>query len=137
MKHPKLRIAWSVVWGSVAVLLVALWVRSYACLDSVHARTHNVVSANGTVYFDCGITWAKSVRISRYLPFQSELTSSRSETAHATPTAAQVRVPHWTLVTCIAAIGATSLISYRFSLRTLLIATTFIAVGLGLIVWLS
>jgi hypothetical protein len=29
MRFLKLRIAWSVVWGSVAVLLVAMWVRSY------------------------------------------------------------------------------------------------------------
>jgi hypothetical protein len=29
MKHRKLRIAWSVAWGVIAVLLVALWVRSY------------------------------------------------------------------------------------------------------------
>ena len=30
MKHRKLRIAWSVAWGIVAVLLIALWVRSYS-----------------------------------------------------------------------------------------------------------
>ena len=35
IKHRRLRIAWSVAWGVVAVLLVALWVRSYATLDSV------------------------------------------------------------------------------------------------------
>ena len=29
MKYRKLRIAWSVGWGIVAVLLVVLWVRSY------------------------------------------------------------------------------------------------------------
>ena len=29
MKHRKLRIAWSVAWGVVAVLLCVLWVRSY------------------------------------------------------------------------------------------------------------
>ena len=29
MKHRKLRIAWSVAWGIAAVMLIALWVRSY------------------------------------------------------------------------------------------------------------
>src|SRR4051812_47765657 len=29
MKFRKLRIAWSVVWGVVAVLLILLWARSY------------------------------------------------------------------------------------------------------------
>jgi hypothetical protein len=39
MNRPRLvralRIAWSVAWGSVAVLLVALWVRSYSYIDTV------------------------------------------------------------------------------------------------------
>jgi hypothetical protein len=29
MKFRKLRIAWSVVWGLLALLLIGLWVRSY------------------------------------------------------------------------------------------------------------
>ena len=29
MKYRKLRIAWSVAWGLLAVLLFVLWVRSY------------------------------------------------------------------------------------------------------------
>jgi hypothetical protein len=33
MKYCKLRIGWSVAWGVVAVLLVALWVRSYSQCD--------------------------------------------------------------------------------------------------------
>ncbi len=35
MKHRKLRIAWSVAWGVLAVLLIALWVRSYWWVDSI------------------------------------------------------------------------------------------------------
>ena len=35
MKYRKLRIAWSVAWGVVAVLLCVLWVRSY-WWDDVH-----------------------------------------------------------------------------------------------------
>ncbi len=34
MKHRRLRIAWSVTWGIVAVLLIALWVRSYWCAEA-------------------------------------------------------------------------------------------------------
>src|SRR6476620_3231066 len=34
MRHRKLRVAWSVVWGVVAVLLVVLWVRSYWQADA-------------------------------------------------------------------------------------------------------
>ena len=35
MKYRKLRIAWSVAWGVVAVLLCVLWVRSYWWADDV------------------------------------------------------------------------------------------------------
>src|SRR5690349_16231471 len=35
MTYRKLRIAWSVVWGLAAVLLIVLWVRSYWSADTV------------------------------------------------------------------------------------------------------
>src|SRR5262245_51891917 len=35
MKHRKLRIAWSVAWGLLAVLLCVLWVRSYWWYDQL------------------------------------------------------------------------------------------------------
>jgi hypothetical protein len=45
-------------------------------------------------------------------------------------------VPHLGLASIAALIAPVSYVPWRFSLRTLLIATTLIAVGLGLIVWL-
>src|SRR5262245_54822270 len=39
MKYRKLRIAWSVVWGVVAVLLVVFWVRSYWHADQIYGHT--------------------------------------------------------------------------------------------------
>jgi hypothetical protein len=38
MRFRKLRIAWSVAWGVVAVLLCVLWVRSYTTLDEVYGN---------------------------------------------------------------------------------------------------
>src|SRR3954465_12938116 len=35
MRFRKLRIAWSVFWGVVCVLLIVLWVRSYSTRDEV------------------------------------------------------------------------------------------------------
>src|SRR6187431_2373803 len=35
MRFRQLRIAWSVVWGVAAVLLIVLWVRSYWWIDGV------------------------------------------------------------------------------------------------------
>src|SRR5689334_21565687 len=46
MKYRKLRIAWSVVWGLAAVLLIALWVRSEHRFDAVGS----VTSAQGKLY---------------------------------------------------------------------------------------
>jgi hypothetical protein len=35
MKHRKLRIAWSIVWGGVSLLLVGLWMLSYWRMDQI------------------------------------------------------------------------------------------------------
>ena len=43
-------------------------------------------------------------------------------------------VPHWFLVLTTGAIAGLPLVRWRFSLRTLLIATTLVAMVLGLIV---
>ena len=83
MRFRKLRIAWSVGWGFLAVLLIVLWVRDY--LDT---------------------------RLVASLPYAFPLLG-----------AAGLAIAPW-------ATGPT-----RFSLRTLLIATTLLAMLLGLAVW--
>jgi hypothetical protein len=135
MKFRKLRIAWSVGCGIICLLLIVLWVRSYTWLDSLFvAHSHNFVSENGRIYFDCGINWNKSVRICRYLPLQTEFTSSRGGQAYATLADGQEFAPYWAVVVFIAALGAASWLPWRFSLRTLLIATTLVALLLGAVV---
>jgi hypothetical protein len=46
-------------------------------------------------------------------------------------------VPHWFLVLATIGLSALPWLRLRFSLRTLLIATTLVAVVLGLVVWAS
>jgi hypothetical protein len=46
-----------------------------------------------------------------------------------------VTLPHWSLAIPIALIGAASWFGRRFSLRTLLIVMTLVAVTMGLVVW--
>src|SRR5690348_17214413 len=55
MKHRKLRIAWSVAWGVVAVLMVPLWVRSYWIEDIVHWHLYmpNLAQASYEYEFAC------------------------------------------------------------------------------------
>ena len=111
MKHRKLRIAWSVVWGVVAVLLVVLWVRSAGRLDIVCYRT----------------TTPPTFHLSA-LPRTFGLRPSLGKIL--------VRFPIWFLILVASTFAAVPCFHWRFSLRTLLIATTLVAIVLGLIVWL-
>jgi hypothetical protein len=49
-------------------------------------------------------------------------------------TSSQVKVPYWLLILLLAALATSPWVTWRFSLRTLLIATTLVAIALGLIV---
>jgi hypothetical protein len=143
-----LRIAVTALSLTACVLLIALWVRSYRWGDRVNfpaPKTQGVVieSANGRVLAaiigtDSPVTF-KGVIFSRYqrpdyqlggsdTPF--ELLSEYSEYG--------VIVPHWFLISLCAVAATLPWLPWRsprqFSLRTLLIATTLVAVGLGVIV---
>ncbi len=133
MKHRKLRIAWSVAWGIVAVLLVALWVRSYWVGDNIDMRRFGLASARGVAGVEWGqempsqrtawSTWAPDLKI-----------GDKSLSFTARDGEILVAVPIWLLATVSATCAGVPW--SRFSLRTVLIATTLAAVGLGLIVWL-
>ncbi|HEX3600400.1 MAG TPA: hypothetical protein VHU84_09680 [Lacipirellulaceae bacterium] len=155
MKHRKLRIAWSVGWGIAAVLLIALWVHSYwyqvsvqrwifdrAVTDShywqgwIEARYFSI-----TPFVDASQipdSFVKGKYVERALPDiypkPGWMYHNYSEPAQ---TYLYVQVPFWFTVILTAAIGTLSwFLPRQFSLRTVLIATTLVAVGLGLIVWL-
>src|SRR6187200_821987 len=55
MKYRKLRIAWSVAWGVVAVLLCAMWLRSYWRKDYIRRvepnQTIAIASNSGAIRF--------------------------------------------------------------------------------------
>jgi hypothetical protein len=152
MKFRKLRIAWSVFWGLACVLLIALWVRSYWRADTVSA------------YFGDGTDlWCRSVvgelRFGR--PFASDHpvrfdTAKTQDVIHGErhdPTVFGFRwaivmrqkrwwptIPYWFPVLLSASVATApwiGLFKRQFSLRTLLIATTLVAVVLGLAVWIS
>ena len=144
MRFRKLRIAWSVGWGIMAVLLLALWVRGYWWLNQAQYKISNtesfvVLSAGGTVsaarmqsrfpivssFYSAAIT---SEEIESYQRVRWQFTISRS--------LKEIRVPTWfAAVVCGVLAALPWLPIKRFSLRTLLIATTLVAVVLGLAVW--
>jgi len=146
MKYRKLRIAWSVGWGVVCLLLIAFWVRSYSRYDSVGARvsSNRLVCANSY--------WGKLELVAvdtRAWPNDPQF-HWKSYAASSMPTiptwyfgstvfrqpGGMVSLRYWLLALTTAALAATATITHwRFSLRTMLIATTLVAVGLGWIVY--
>jgi hypothetical protein len=140
MKYPKLRIAWSVAWGVVAVLLCVLWVRSYWRWDRVASNTQrydavSLGSARGGVQFERSVLpvvdgWESGLLDEPVGPILTPLQW------YGTPTSHIIYIPYWAPFLLIAVVsGLPWLVVRRFSLRTLLIATTLVAVVLGLVVW--
>jgi hypothetical protein len=155
MKYRKLRIAWSATCGIVCLLLIALWVRSYGCITNIQekywTRTFQGVSIAGEMRF-----WSYLLRD----PMQLNAFSTgfqnidrtdpqfKAWTADVPQTTFEmafnkynlngeilVRFPHWFAAIVFAALAATPWLRWRFSLRTLLIAMTLVAVALGLVVF--
>jgi hypothetical protein len=151
MRFRKLRIAWSVGCGIVCLLLIVLWVRSYYYFDTLGFsvgprlhRTFDVLSVKSDLWF----LWRETE-----FPFGMEFQSipsrfdlelpetyagfriKRDPSQHLTVLA----IPDWFAILVTATVAAIPWLpwSTRFSLRTLLIATTLVAVVLGLIVWLA
>ena len=144
-RHRKLRIAWSVGWGIVAVLVCMLWVRSYKRTDILSGpligpRSFQAIACSGKLaviiapysadwHHEAWMPEQSSWRRWQFSLFRFYNSVPRTANRH------EWAVSFGLLITVAAAIGAASWSSYRFSLRTLLIATTLVAVVLGLIVW--
>jgi hypothetical protein len=159
MKYRKLRIIWSVCCSIACILLCVLWVRSYWAMDTlgrVTARgSEGFWSQSGT------IAWihlsAQAASLSASLPVQgwtlehnaiSEANALTPSNDHAGPelmwwkesrqyfgiTQTSFAIRDWFVASLLGALAAIPWLPSRFSLRTLLIATTLIAVALGAIV---
>jgi hypothetical protein len=140
VKYRKLSIVWSVAWGVVAVLLCVLWVRSYSACDMASLYGHKLVVSLGTAYFDddvrtVGIT-PDGRRVTHSLISINKFRSVPVAYANLSGKGTSARL--WLIAVMALSVSAVPWLRYfprRFSLRTLLIATTLIAVVLGLVVW--
>jgi hypothetical protein len=159
MRFRKLRIAWSVVFAIAAVMLIVLWVRSYWWWDTVAKgwrptpRQVLVLSSqSGDVIFHY---W--DIRRSAQTDFvRWKVTTLRSPDqdffpvggiaeSYAgfyfihSPSEFSLYVPDWFLVPLLILFATAPWMRWRtrFTTRTLLLATTAVAVVLGLIVWLN
>ena len=149
MKYRKLRITWSVAWGVLAVLLIVLGVRSYWYVETVLCKFSDdaliaVLSQPGAL----GFSIASEESIVPWIVFGQPSTEWRRQ--HADDrwrkqswggfyfNDATIIAPYWFWCLMAAPLAVVPWLKWsnRFSLRTLLIATTLVALLLGLFVWL-
>src|SRR5687767_4412844 len=133
MKYRKLRIAWSVGCGILCLLLIVLWVRSYWYYEAVwFTSTGNIVTGAAHEF---GVVVFERLQLS---PGVSP--AGWHYTNYGSPSIPQPSwfkwestaeywlwcVPIWFLSVLSIAFGAIPWLRWRFSLRTLLIATTLL-----------
>ena len=139
MRYRKLRIAWSAMCGVICALLIVLWVRSY----SVFGLAGGAISSSYLISF---ISTGGKLEIAISLRSTSELARPQSwgvstypqATTHTYPAKAMyMTVPHWLAILSTIGLSTVPWYASHFSLRTLLMAITLVAVVMGLIVWRS
>jgi hypothetical protein len=147
MRFRKLRIAWSVFWGLACVLLIMLWVRSYKRTETVSKTNKNLISTTfesgyGLAYFirsdDSDVVFGNPFEVAEESGWKY---SSVQGPPHKLGWKSDAKllivpVPYWCPLLFATAFTTAPWLLWRFSLRTLLIATTLVAMLLGLIVWL-
>jgi hypothetical protein len=150
MRYRKLRIAWSVFWGLAAVFLIVLCVRSYFIRDTAWLPTSKISVEMNSL---CG-------RVVLVFPVDAYMLGNQFKTFHAKINRGdtsrfqnsilrivvirqlnltEIGIPFWCLILACVALVAAPWLQYqrKFSLRTLVIFTTLVAVGLGLMVWVT
>ena len=152
MRFRKLRIAWSVLWGAVAVLVCVLWVahrksRDWIAIPMSHES--GVVFFSGTGRVAAALDFGGGIAQSDILQFflaeecapgftsKSELLFPEISVFQKDDGLILLAVPNWQLVALSVSVATVPWLRWRFSLRTLLIATAVVAVGLGMVVWLA
>ena len=141
----------SIVRLVACVALMGMWVRSYWVSDTVLVASPSKVFllGSGLGYVGCdrmnGLPLAivsRSWKTVSYLPDErkeSYLPSFVKFNFAITPEGADIRVPYWCPVLLTGSVAAIPWIKRRcrFTLRSLFIAMTFLAVVLGMIAWLD
>ena len=142
MRFPKLRIAWSVAWGLIAVLLIVLWARSYWWNDNLWFRTSATSGEWHSSLVLCSNWGFLQTLPSRMLDkgvscgYWKQDAWERTDVGFEWRNDDAIKVPDIFVIVVAIAAGMAPWLSYRrFSLRTLLIAVTLVAVALGAIIW--
>jgi hypothetical protein len=158
MKYRKLRIAWSVVWGIAISVLIGLWIDSYwnstIILRVSSERRTSIENGLGRMSLS-STSLPPAVREVSWTSIRAPMTSIVLDANKAAEAVMhhfagvhwmflkktwRIAASHWLLALAMAAIAAAPWLPWfrsHFRLRTLLIATTLVAVVLGLVVWIA
>jgi hypothetical protein len=148
MKFRKLRIAWSGACGAVCLLLIALWARSYWRAEVVtgrHIAHYEAISVRGRLKLSLlDDPWPVPL-VSNHKSFGPDQRESDILYEHVQLYAngrgfrwdkhVRVLLPYWFPVVLLAICAGLPWLPSRFSLRTVLIATTLVAVVMGLVAY--
>jgi hypothetical protein len=134
----KLRIAVSVFFGLLTVALCVLWVRSYSWFDSYNIGRHRFTALAGWIYVDeqFAFTGVRDRSWQYHLDGKNKyVLFELGASATATPQGIGQGLPFLLIFFVGLMLGGMPWLPLRrFSLRAMLIATTLVAVVLGLIV---
>jgi hypothetical protein len=137
-----LRIVSSATCLIACVLLITLWVRSYWWGDAVAWQFGIIDSIRGQVRFlKCEVRIPGIIRFSQNLHQAEERGTYMAVSGKwgydfgHTPQKLTSSFPHLVPIAVVVSCAIVPWLPCRFSLRTLLIATTLVAVVLGLSVW--
>ena len=146
MKCRKLRIAWSVALGLIAVLLCVLWVRSYwwaIIAKATYQPDHNIIVAGGQCYYRSNYGWNARWRHQGEIQLLPDFALDVQDIWNGDGRGIEIfshagRMPVCVFVFSVAAVAAFPWLPWwptRFSLRALLMAMALVAVVLGLTAW--
>lgn len=151
----KLRIAWSVAWVIACGMVLMLLARSYWRWDwvSIPVRSDVFLSVNsgsGRIYASTpflGVLQNRPTKSTTVVASEWRWWSREPSQAYFQRVtvfgggwdnnSVRVRFPHWFLALLFATVAASPWFRWRFSLRTLLIATTLVAVLLGIAMYFA
>jgi hypothetical protein len=141
MKYRKLRIAWSVLCGVVVVSMVALWIRSYSWNDHLDIRTgapsgpqrSNVVLLSNWGFLQA--LFNQTIDINNGIEYRNQPAWARTDVGFEWRHDGAIKVPDSFVVVMAAIAGVTPWLNRRFTVRTLLIAMTCIAVAIVLVAY--
>jgi hypothetical protein len=148
MRFRKLRIAWTAFFAALAVAFVVLWVASIShvifinfpaiknhCITAYPIRNALVVCDEGNRRPNRPAGIEISSPPSYWPAAESQVIQHGPFVEYPSLIGTAYGVSFWLLIILSSSLAPLSWLHWRFSLRTILIATTLVAVVLGLVVW--